>query len=275
MSKIISIAVGDRIKIDGVGEVELVVVSPEQKQTATHPLLGKWVRATTYDSAEKVEKGKWYPVVDYDEKEGLYINTGGRHDNLAWKIPSEHFDLDNPCDFNPNMPEAINPKYKVGDEVVVLDYNYVCRGYQKSFWFLGLEDKNDPDHFKNGTKAKIFGLCRHGYFESNIYAICDENGNECVISEDGIQLATQIAKQEWLNAASRLFDSWMKIGGETVLNSEHDRYSPFYSFNDKGIKINLWRACKEFPFAFQTEAQAEQFLSENEADLKTFFHVRP
>lgn len=226
-NKVISIAVGDKIKIEGVGTVQLVVVAPEQtEQPKQHPLVGKWVRywlwnwkhAPFYnkwfqiESVEirDVQKGKewWITVTDKDTFKKPTINeiwNGINHQTCC-------FDLSNPCDFDCNMPEAVNPKYKVGDEVVVVDEGLTFSTYKKAFWFFGFNNRNKNQEFSNNTKAKVFGICKHRG-RSNLYALRDSEGNECVIGEEGIKLVETIDKQEWFDAASRLFDSWMKISG--------------------------------------------------------------
>jgi len=350
-NKVISIAVGDRLQIEGVGTVELVVVAPEQfkghtkeqamkeggewcechtdlvmdgkwvaaykgywyshlegklktlnadqklkmyhshsftqsyfsqyfnnpidfskpEQSKQHPLVGKWVRATSDNESNNVKEGVWYPVEGLDKKSRLMISTGCLSDDAGWLNPEKQFDLSNPCDFDCNMPEAVNPKYKVGDEVVVVDNGCSFTTHKEAFWFLGLKNKKNNHEFQNKTKATIFSLCRRENGKESLYALRDSEGNECVIGEEGIKLAG-IDKQEWLDAASKLFDSWMRISGGYVPNGEEKSYTFFYQFKRKLFRIASWTNTCEFPYAFETAAQAEQFLRENEKDLKAFFH---
>jgi hypothetical protein len=273
-NKVISIAVGDRLQIEGVGTVELVVVAPEQtEQPKQHPLVGKWVRYINKTGAWNCIFNKWYPVTGISEQEGFYIQTGGEGwDNVAFDKEKiyEYFDLSNPCDFDCNMPEAVNPKYKVGDEVVVVNRGLTFTTYEEAFWFFGLKEKKHNNLFQNGTKATVFGVCKHKRSDMNIYALRDEQGNECVMNGAGIELAPKIDKQEWLDAASRLFDSWMKISGGYVPRASVESHTITYDF-EKFSHIT-WVNIQTFPFNFETLEQKDQFIQENEKDLKTFFH---
>jgi hypothetical protein len=284
-NKVISIAVGDRLQIEGVGTVELVVVAPEQnEQSKQHPLVGKWVRywftewkhAPIYnkwfqiESVEirDVQKGKewWITVTDKDTfKEPTR--------NEVWNGINPQtccFDLSNPYDFDCNMPEAVNPKFKVGDEVVVVDKSKTYEIYKQVFWYLGLKNKKNNYGFVNGTKATVFNVCGHEDQEdTNLYALRDSEGNECVIGEEGIKLAG-INKQEWLDAASRLFDSWMKISGGYVPKEEGGYFVKFDVEENRLYIDDYYNLIN--PFSFQSNQQAEQFIQENEKDLKTFFH---
>jgi hypothetical protein len=273
-NKVISIAVGDRLQIEGVGTVELVVVAPEKtEQPKQHPLVGKWVRCIQSWSNAKVTLNKWYPVTGLDNIGDLIIPSGQETDDVGYheSVAKRHFDLSNPCDFDCNMPEAVNPKYKVGDEVVVVSNGKTYDTLKHAFWFLGLKNCNKNEEFQNNTKAKVFGICKHGSRSNNIYALRDSEGNECVISEEGIKLAG-IDKQEWLNAASRLFDSWTKISGGYV--PKKDEVSYFVSFNIKRKESQVDYSPNYIHnlFYFNHSNQADQFLSENKKDLKTFFH---
>jgi hypothetical protein len=274
-NKVISIAVGDKIKIEGVGTVQLVVVAPEQtEQPKQHPLVGKWVRYINKKGAWNCIFNKWYPVTGISEQEGFYIQTGGEGwDNVAFDKEKiyEYFDLSNPCDFDCNLPEAINPRYKVGDEVVVVDNIYTRGLYKESFYYLGLKDKIENNGFRPQTKAVVFNICFCQVNNFNLYALRDSEGNECVIGEEGIKLAG-IDKQEWLDAASRLFDSWMKISGGYVPKENDTCYSVSFTKENEMFTFSIWSNNIDSPFNFETLEQKDQFLSENEKDLKTFFH---
>jgi hypothetical protein len=271
-NKVISIAVGDKIKIEGVGTVQLVVVAPEQtEQPKQHPLVGKWVRAISDNENNNLKEGVWYPVKGVDKNGRFIIPTGSLSDEIGWIIAETHFNLGNPCDFDCNMPEAVNPKYKVGDEVVVVRNGQTYDTMKHAFWFFGFNNRNKNQEFSNNTKAKVFGICKHGGRSVNLYALRDSEGNECVIGEEGIKLAG-IDKQEWLDAASRLFDSWMKISGGYVPKEGQESFSFYYDKGEQCFKIEYNVMHSMSPFSFKYDTQAEQFLSENEKDLKTFFH---
>jgi hypothetical protein len=288
MSKVISIAVGDRIQIEGVGEVELVVVTPEQPKEEKHPLVGKWVRYWLEKWENAPFYNKWFQIESVEiinttrgTEWQVYVNDkkefpdGTR--NEVWKGINEKsccLDLSNPCDFDCNMPEAINPKYKVGDEVVVVGTGESFSRYKEAFWFLGLKNKQENKSFVNGTKAQVIGVSKHKnqeFYDCNMYAIRDEQGNECVIGEEGIKLAG-IDKQEWLAASSRLFDSWMKISGGYVPKEREKTCAVKYSRDEERLVIDWWLASIFGYFNFTTTKQAEQFLRENEKDLLTYFH---
>jgi hypothetical protein len=214
---------------------------------------------------------KWYPVTGLDNVGDLLIPSGDKSDDVGYResVAKRHFDLSNPCDFDPNMPEAINPKYKVGDEVVVVDNERVCPTYTKAFWYFGLKDKQSND-LQERSKATITGISYSKINNFNLYALRDSEGNECVIGEEGIKLAG-IDKQEWFDTASRLFDSWMKISGGYV-PEDQGSFNVFYMIPEKKYKTNHWKSTIEFPFLFKTREQAEKFGEENEKDLKTFWH---
>jgi hypothetical protein len=269
-NKVISIAVGDRLHIEGVGTVELVVVAPEQPEQ--HPLVGKWVRYTCEIRAYNGIKNKWYPITSVDKDGNLIIPTQDLADSVGWpkRVVETYFDLSNPCDFDCNMPEAVNPKYKVGDEVVVVRNGQTYDTMKHAFWFFGFNNRNKNQEFSNNTKAKVFGICKHGGRSVNLYALRDSEGNECVIGEEGIKLVETIDKQEWLDAASRLFDSWMKISGGYVPRASVESHTITYDF-EKFSHIT-WVNIQTFPFNFETLEQKDQFIQENEKDLKTFFH---
>jgi hypothetical protein len=272
-NKVISIAVGDRLQIEGVGTVELVVVAPEKtEQSKQHPLVGKWVRCVGDIPLLKLFVNKWYPITGLDEVGGLVIPSGTRTDKHGYSQDtiSGFFDLSNPCDFDPNMPEAVNPKFKVGDEVVVVDNYHNYGALKKAFYYLGLKGKMENKPFKHQSKAIVFGVCRHEYGYENLYALRDSEGNECVIGEEGIKLAG-INKQEWLDAASKLFDSWMKISGGYVPKIGVRAYFVEYDRSQRKF-YRSWDFVTMDSFSFENKPQAEQFLSENEKDLKTFFH---
>lgn len=273
-NKVISIAVGDKIKIEGVGTVELVVVAPEQnEQPKQYPLVGKWVRCIESWSLGKVALNKWYPVTGFDKDGDLIIPSGDKTDDVGYceGVAEKLFDLSNPCDFDCNMPEAVNPKYKVGDEVVVVRNGQTYDTMKHAFWFFGFNNRNKNQEFSNNTKAKVFGICKHRGRSVNLYALRDSEGNECVIGEEGIKLAG-IDKQEWFDAASRLFDSWIKISGGYVPKKGDAFYQVYWSNENQELtSINSTLLLIE-PFGFETPEQKDQFISENEKDLKTFFH---
>jgi hypothetical protein len=276
-NKVISIAVGDRLQIEGVGTVELVVVAPEQnEQPKQHPLVGKWVRFVG-NTSNLYKQGKWYEVcedncdkeypfgIKYENTQSNYCTHNSNGDFLS------HFDLSNPCDYDCNMPEAINPKYKVGDEVLVVNEGLTYTTFKEAFWFFGLKEKQINDSFENNSKATVFAICKHGRRSDNLYALRDSEGNECVIGEEGIKLAG-IDKQEWLDAASKLFDSWMKISGGYVPKENDTCYSVSFTKENEMFTFSIWSNNIDSPFNFETLEQKDQFLSENEKDLKTFFH---
>jgi hypothetical protein len=268
-NKVISIGVGDKIKIEGVGTVQLVVVAPEQtEQPKQHPLVGKWVRCVDAKKAMLFQENKWYQCVENPEKSLAFIDKRGNL-NGFYGANHNHFDLSNPCDFDCNMPEAINPKYKVGDEVVVVNEGLTYTTFKEAFWFFGLKEKQINDSFENNSKATVFSICKHGRRSDNLYALRDENGNECVIGEEGIKLAG-IDKQEWLDTASKLFDRWMIITGGYVPKASVESHTITYDF-EKFHHIT-WVNIQTFPFNFETLEQKDQFIQENEKDLKTFFH---
>jgi hypothetical protein len=270
-NKVISIAVGDKIKIEGVGTVQLVVVAPETtEQPKQHPLVGKWLRAISDNENNNLKEGVWYPVKGVDKNGRFIIPTGSLSDEIGWIIAETHFNLGNPCDFDCNMPEAVNPKYKVGDEVVVVRNGQTYDTMKHAFWFFGFNNRNKNQEFSNNTKAKVFGICKHGGRSVNLYALRDSEGNECVIGEEGIKLVETIDKQEWFDAASRLFDSWMKISGGYVPRASVESHTITYDF-EKFSHIT-WVNIQTFPFNFETLEQKDQFIQENEKDLKTFFH---
>jgi hypothetical protein len=268
MSKVISIAVGDRVKIEGVGEVELVVVTPEQPKQ--HPLVGKWVRCVEDTGSGDYLLNKWYLVTG----SGAHtVKIKDEKEVFSWSLVGCHvpFDLSNPCDFEPNMPEAINPKFKVGDEVVVVRNGNTFSTYKEAFWFLGLKNRYCNEPFSNNTKAKVLNVCKHQGAPYNLYHLRDEQGNECVIGEEGIKLAG-IDKEDWLNASSRLFDSWMKISGGFIPKENDFCYKISYQRHDKKFTFNSSMSNIDCPFNFKTLEQKEQFLRENEKDLLTYFH---
>jgi hypothetical protein len=80
----------------------------------------------------------------------------------------------------------------------------------------------------------------------------------------------KINKQEWLNAASRLVDSWMRISGGYVPRASVESHTITYDF-EKFHHIT-WVNIQTFPFNFETLEQKDQFIQENEKDLKIFFH---
>jgi hypothetical protein len=270
-NKVISIAVGDRLHIEGVGTVELVVVASEQnEQPKQHPLVGKWVRCVDAKKTMLFQENKWYQCVENPEKLLAFIDKMGNL-NGFYGANHNHFDLSNPCDFDCNMPEAINPKYKVGDEVVAVDNYHNYGALKKAFYYLGLKGKMENKPFKHQSKAIVFGVCRHEYGYENLYALRDSEGNECVIGEEGIKLAG-IDKQEWFDAASRLFDSWIKISGGYVPKKGDAFYQVYWSNENQELtSINSTLLLIE-PFGFETPEQKDQFIDENEKDLKTFFH---
>ena len=105
----------------------------------------------------------------------------------------------------------------------------------------------------------------------NLYALRDSEGNECVICQAGIKLAG-IDKQEWLDAVSRLFDSWMKISGGYVPKKNDRCYSVSFIKQNKQFTFSTWVNWIDSPIVFETLEQKDQFIDENEKDLKTFFH---
>ena len=80
----------------------------------------------------------------------------------------------------------------------------------------------------------------------------------------------KIDKQEWLEAASRLFDSWMRISGGFVPKEEGGYFVKFDVEENRLYIDDYYNLIN--PFSFQSNQQAEQFIQENEKDLKTFFH---
>jgi hypothetical protein len=283
-NKVISIAVGDRLQIEGVGTVELVVVAPETpEQPKQHPLVGKWVRYWLWNWKHAPFYNKWFQIESVEirdvQKGKEWWITVTDKDTFKEPIRNEIwnginpqtccFDLSNPYDFDCNIPEAINPKYKAGDEVVVVDEGLTFSTYKEAFCFFGLKNKEYNKVFLNNTKAKVFGICKHRGRSVNLYALRDSNGNECVIGEEGIKLSG-IDKQEWLDAASRLFDSWMKISGGYVPKEEGGYFVKFDVEENRLYIDDYYNLIN--PFSFQSNQQAEQFIQENEKDLKTFFH---
>jgi hypothetical protein len=127
----------------------------------------------------------------------------------------------------------------VGDEVVVVNEGLTFSTCTGAFWFFGLKDKKHNKLFQRDTKGQIIGVSRHKDRTTVIYALRDSNGNECVIGEEGIKLAG-IDKQEWLDAASRLFDSWMKISGGYVPKGGEMSFSPSIYKEEDDLTYSTW-----------------------------------
>jgi hypothetical protein len=146
--------------------------------------------------------------------------------------------------------------------------------YEEAFWFFGLKEKTHNRLFQNGTKAKVIGVSKHKHkerYDWNMYALRDSEGNECVIGEEGIKLAG-IDKQEWLFSASVLFDRWMKISGGYVPKEDETCYFVDFNIKRKELQIDYSPNHIHSPFCFNHENQSIEFLSENQKELKTFFH---
>jgi hypothetical protein len=270
--KTIHVKDGDRIKI-GETEIEIKLIPVT---TLTWKLMGKWVRALQ-ETAHGTKINHWYPVMGKDEN-GWIIPTGSITDDFGWKENriAAYFDIDNPCDFDPNMPEAINPKYKVGDKVVVVDRGLTFSGWKEAFWFFGLKEKQINESFDNNTKAQVIGVSKHTDKDNinwNIYALRDSNGNECVIGEAGIELVEVVNKEEWLAAASRLLDSWREISGGYVSKENETCYFIRFNIKRKELWVEYLPNYIYGPFCFNHEHQIRQFLSENKTDLKVYYHI--
>jgi hypothetical protein len=267
--KTIHVKDGDRIKI-GETEIEIKLI-PETKSQPS--LVGKWVRALQ-ETAHGTKINHWYPVED-ENSHGLIILTGSQTNDLAWlKVGiAAYFDIVNPCDFDPNMPEAINPKYKVGEEVVVMDTMWGRPVYKWSFWFMGLRNKTENDIFEKGTKAKVFNVCYCKTNGCNLYALRDSQGNECVIGEVGIELVEVVNKEEWLAAASRLLDSWRKISGGYVSKENEHCYFVTFNIRRKELQVEYTPNYICSPFCFNNLNEAKKFISGNKTDLEVYHHI--
>jgi hypothetical protein len=64
----------------------------------------------------------------------------------------------------------------------------------------------------------------------------------------------------------------MKISGGFVPKQGQEAFSPYYDKDNECFKIEYNVMHSMSPFPLKHDGQGEQFIDENEKDLKTFFH---
>ena len=172
------------------------------------------------------------------------------------------------------VAEPKSAKYKVGDNLFVVDDEEVYDIYDKMFVKLGFKDKitNDPD-CKHKT-GKCFGIALHEENPKlNLYALRFEDGGEVLISENGIIKIEDSEKSEYpkkMLVRDYDYDEWEKglvickmrnrfitIDPETVL----EQFTKGPEQNSLSCIITSWAQCKEIPETINLTKQqiAEKF----------------
>lgn len=77
-------------------------------------------------------------------------------------------------------------KFKIGDSVVVVDDGEAFDEYSSAFKRMGFIDREVNDALDNGTVANVFEIELNELQDEWMYAIRDDEGNECLIGECGL-----------------------------------------------------------------------------------------
>lgn len=84
--------------------------------------------------------------------------------------------------------------YNIGDIVVVVDPGETYSSYKKIFEKLNLKNKIENPSFSKGTIAQVFAYTAHEARSDVLFAIRDNNDNECVVGQKGLRKASEVEK---------------------------------------------------------------------------------
>lgn len=76
---------------------------------------------------------------------------------------------------------------KINDKVRVIDNGETYVNYSEMFQLMGFKDKSKNKSFEYGTQATVFAIDRHPGERHELYGLVDSEGNECLITERGIE----------------------------------------------------------------------------------------
>ena len=85
--------------------------------------------------------------------------------------------------------------YKIGDFVKVVNPGKTYSTYEDKFVELGFNNIYRNESFWPGTVGQIFGITKHDSAYNTLLALVDKDGNECLISAEGVEPYTYKRKK--------------------------------------------------------------------------------
>jgi len=73
------------------------------------------------------------------------------------------------------------------DRVRVVDSGETYSTWTEQFEKMGFKNTSHNPAFKHGTEATVFSILKHPNFGTFVFGIVDDEGNESLISQDGVQ----------------------------------------------------------------------------------------
>jgi hypothetical protein len=123
--------------------------------------------------------------------------------------------------------KTIKTKYVVGDFVRVTNPGEVYAGYDRKFKELGFADTKRNANLGSMKKcAQIFGISTHDTHDQIILlALVDKDGNEILISEDGVELLKYPLNEIPTMSLNENFNVEVQSNGIRVMRNENDAAS--------------------------------------------------
>ena len=73
------------------------------------------------------------------------------------------------------------------DRVRVVDSGETYSTWTEQFEKMGFKNTSHNPAFKHGTEATVFSILKHPSYGTFVFGIVDDEGNECLIAQEGIQ----------------------------------------------------------------------------------------
>jgi len=79
-------------------------------------------------------------------------------------------------------------QFKKGDKVRITNPGKTYSTYSDGFWELGFKNPYGNGSFPQGSECVVFGITSHPGSKLTLLGVRDKDGNESLISEDGVVL---------------------------------------------------------------------------------------
>ena len=108
---------------------------------------------------------------------------------------------------------------QINSTVKVIDNGETYVNFWEMFQLMGFKDEAKNKSFEYGTQATVFAIDQHPTEHHTLYALVDSEGNECLISERGIELVEYTAVDT--STIDRINDRLAKIESQLDQLAKH------------------------------------------------------
>jgi hypothetical protein len=115
----------------------------------------------------------------------------------------------------------MNSQFKKGDKVIITNPGKTYSTYSDGFRELGFKNPYGNGSFPQGSECVVFGITSHPGSKLTLLGVRDKDGNESLISEDGVVLISSHTSLE------NEFDI-PKIDHQMIVNSKEGRNTLFF-----------------------------------------------